>query len=196
MSEQSVFYKSASRPVALTFLALEHLSLRRQQLEETQNTSITLAQVLKEAIALCGFPEPSDPDLVYLISRINSTAEERKEHGDKVKLQANKHFAGALSEWLVSLTPDKAVIWLSNYDIDLARQLYYTTDVEEVSALISIKMEETFQLAKVRYEASLFGFGGGYGKSHGPNTTVHNLRANASPEEEADALQSLKALGF
>jgi hypothetical protein len=194
--EQSIFYKSASRPVALTFLMLEHLSIRREQLEATQDASITLSQVLNEAVALCGFPEPSDSDLAYLLGRISVTVEERKEQGGKIKLQANKHFAGALAEWLISLTPDKAVMWLSDYDIDLARQMYYTVDVEEVSALIGIKMEETFQLAKVRYEASLFGFGGGYGKSHGPNTTVHNLRADASPEEEANALSSLKSLGF
>lgn len=192
---KSVFLEAAERPIPLSFLMLEYLNVRRHELEKEESER-TLGEVVEEACRVCGFEDITKEKILYLVTRMSRSSEERKKGGGaKALLRANRDFGGALAEWISGLEPAEVCLWLSSGDLLQANYLYSSADVEEVAALVDVMIQYAFQQAKVRYEAALFGFGGGYKRTPKEGTKVYNLE-DPSPEEEDAALEALRQMGF
>ena len=85
-------------------------------------------------------------------------------------------------EWYSGLNPDELCLMASGYDFGKARQMYCVWDKDVTDRVLKNFAERVWQEAYLRYEATLFGFGGGYGKGGGGGketvTDISEMDAN------------------
>lgn len=109
---------------------------------------------------------------------------------------SDRGFGEYFQEWTAKLEMPQLCLLLANFDADRARQLYLLEDYEVVETMASCWRGLEYERGRLVYEASLFGFGGKYGKDKGARrdegeVTVHDL-SQLSP----DAVRSkIAALG-
>ena len=88
-----------------------------------------------------------------------------------------KGFGTSFLEWYTKLSPDIMCLIASGFDYEKARHLYTMVDKDIVDEVLKAYSESEWNTAHLRFEACLFGFGGGYdkGKAKGGNGNAKSL---------------------
>lgn len=184
----SIFYQEKfDQPLLITGLFLERLGVKVE--EAGGMTEENAEEILSQCLVDCQIVQksPTEEQLAYVLSRL-------QEKGDKDKSTApessgkGKHFAGFFTSWANSMDFATLCLYIADYNHSKARELYENLDQRSVVALAHERLRFDFEKARVSFEACLFGFGGGYGKT--PNEgdididlTTGGERANKAFEE-------------
>lgn len=185
----SIFKDNKERPLTLSlyfFEVLEELFQELSVIEEIDD--VVLTATIVSALTLSGTKKgPTSEDIAYVVERMhdyNSQKEKKEkeleEAETKTKKGSNKAFAEHAIEWIGHLPADKMCIWLADYDYELAEKFYCKYDRDTVTTMIDQKVENEWERMRVQFEASLFGFGGGYGESNDPNAEIIDLTEGGS----------------
>lgn len=175
----SIFLNSVKRPVNLSMMFFELLENKI----EDGNTPDDLITVISSSLTESGACEKvTDAHLAYVANRleeIKKKAEEEENNKDSKKLpeSGTKQFAQEAMKWLSSLEPQQLCLFIATYNYSKAKCLYCEVDRDDVLYMGKQKVEYEFEQMRSNLEASLFGFGGGYGEDKGSNenTTVIDL---------------------
>ena len=151
-------------------------------LESFSDKDTTVGAVISSCLIKSGLTEsPTSDQIEYSAMRMEmmKDEEQKKEDEDKKPLSktGKKAFAQDALEWLSSLVPENLCLYIANYNLDEASRLYCEVDREDVMHMGSQKVEQEWEMMRVKMEASLFGFGGGYegSGSSDKDTTVVDL---------------------
>lgn len=93
------------------------------------------------------------------------------------------------SDWLNNLDTTGVCLYLSDYDIEKARHLYWHTDLQVVQEAVKQKGQQDSLLALVQMEACLYGSGGKYSDDDGGGGNHYDLSSG-------EGLAALKSMGF
>lgn len=190
----SQFYKDKfERRIPVTGLFMERVGV----LIKDQGGALDqgqMAEVMVQALVETGLvAEPTEDDLEYLALEINKRYKDKEgeEEKDRPPTGKGKHFAGYFSEWASEMAYDRLCFYAAGFDYAKAREYFETYDQLAIVALADEKLRLEFELARVTFEASLFGFGGGYKDTPREGESVFDLT-----QEGQAAERTLKDLGF
>jgi len=153
-----------------------------------------LGEAVKEAMSMAGMAF-SQEKLEKAAARLIREKEEEAAKPPVKKPPKQKTTMGsAFTEWINELKPKTICYYLADFNPLLGRQFYYEADMLEVVEAFRLKSEEAVQQSRLRYEGSLYGFGGSYEGDSGPKgpTTEHDASEGVSDQ----TLRSLKSIGF
>lgn len=126
----------------------------------------------------------------FLVKRVTERLQELKADQEKPKHPniETKSLGTAYSKWLTGLDGTALCLYLTNYHIPDALELYWKEDILVVQEAIKTKGQQDSQTILARMEASMYGFGGKYSDDDaGAETFVMG-------SEEAQ--EALKSIGF
>lgn len=103
-----------------------------------------------------------------------------------------KGFGAKYMSWLETLKSDQLCLWLADYDVGHANDLYCDTEIDLVKAMIELKTAHTWQDLRARFEACLMGFGGEL-KDQGVN--LHEVDMTDGQAVNS-MVEMMKKLGF
>lgn len=189
----SEFYKDRfSRRIPLTGLFMERLgALVSEHGDVTEE--VTMVAIVGQAMIDAKLVEEiTDEALTEVVTQLNEHRDEKKGDEEGAKPQGQgKHFAGYFSEWASGLSYDKLCFYAAGYDYAKAREYFENHDQRSILALADEKLRLEFELARVSFEAALFGFGGSYKDTPREGDSVFDLSDDSQIAENA-----LKNLGF
>lgn len=190
----SEFYRDYfDRKIPLTGLFIEHLGNKMKKAPEDIDP-VMLLEILEECLIETGLlKEPTEEQLVSVLKDLQSCYEEGKKDTEGTTWSNNKgkNFAGYLQEWATSLSYDKLCLYVAGFDYVKAREYFETRDQRSIVAIADEKLRLEFELARVSFEASLFGFGGGYKATPKEGDADFDLTS-----DDEVAVEALKSFGF
>lgn len=191
----SMFYLDRfKREMPLTGLFIECVG-HRSQGEESDAARVV--KILGDALVESGLVEkdPTDDQIVYIANRMKEMREggEEKDKDSPLTPSSGKYFAGYFTEWAAELDYVTLCLYVSDYDYDTARRHYEETDYQSIIAIAHEKLKLDFEKARVSFEASLFGFGGGYKDTPKEGDNVVDL---VNGGEEANRTMEAMMKGF
>lgn len=189
----SEFYlERFERKIPLTGMFLERMGKLISAAGEVDDEG--MVEIIAQAMVDAGLvEEPTDEAVAGIIVDLNAIygdKKDKKEEEDK-PTGKGKHFAGYFAEWASSLSFDKLCFYAAGFDYAKAREYFVTLDQRSVVAIADEKLRLEFELARVSFEAALFGFGGGYKNTPREGESVFDLSSGGQ-----DAEKALKNLGF
>ncbi|WP_422451837.1 hypothetical protein [Endozoicomonas sp. ALC066] len=118
-------------------------------------------------------------------------AEEKKESEERqeVTKSTKQGFGTSFLEWYSKLSPDLMCLMATGFDFEKARHLYCEVDKEVANEVLKAFSEHSWNEAHLRFEACLFGFGGGYGK--GGSSTKGEENVVDATDMDADDLNAM-----
>lgn len=187
-------------------LPISHLFLTIYAENARDNPEASAVESVRLAYAETFCEDLTDEQVLMVCKRLET-------HGERLKVEAEKRGAGPeerkavkaergfgdyFREWLSGLDMTEMLLWLTDYNTAEAKRLYRFEDYELVEKMVATKKLHQAEAARLQYEASLFGFGGKYGRSSGPGgrrdegeVRVHDLSGVTAQQ----ALDRLAALG-
>lgn len=191
----TVFYQDKyEQPLPITGMLLEILGIKLKQFEEAP-TGDDVHQVLRQCLEESGLAkDPTDEQVVYVAEELQQRHEKTQEKGEEASgaKGKGKYFAGYFADWASDMPYDKLCFYVAGYDYAKAKDYYETHDQQTIVALADEKLRLEFELARVSFEASLFGFGGGYKDTPKEGDAVFDLSIDGDESGE----RALKNLGF
>lgn len=138
----------------ITFEFMEYL-----QEALKSNPEATTLEILTYA---CNQTGRSKKDLEAIAVRL---ADEKVEQAAKTSdaKSSEKGFGTSFLEWYTKLSPDIMCLMATGFDYQKAEYLYRHVDKAVVGEILRAFSEHSWNEAYLRFEACLFGFGGGYG---------------------------------
>jgi hypothetical protein len=191
----SQFYQDRfDRPFPVTMLFLECMS--RIAGQEGEGSEGLLRAVLSKALVDARLVEgkPSSDDMLYVMRRLAELRQQNEtKEGDPSggASHEKRGFGSDYLKWLSDMDHQALCFHAAGYNLIEARRLYSEEDYETVVAVSRQKADSDWHDRVGWFEASLFGFGGGYGKGGNANENVFDLR-----KDRASAESALKAAGF
>lgn len=172
----SLFYEARfNRRFPITYLFVERLTGLLDGAEPSENV---VSEAVAEALRTCGLCDrPSAADVAYAIGRLAADPEEANKQTGDGQDPDDKSFASGYLKWVRGLSPEQACMFVAEFNLEQAAKLYTEADKDDVAAMAELKVSREWEVVKVRFEAVLFGFGGGYGKGSekGPEATEAEL---------------------
>lgn len=158
---------------------------------------VNVLVAVEATAAECGMV---DYDALAIAERLLTLAEKAKAKASSAAHQPAKGprrtgsgFGAEFSSWVGELSTEKLCLWLSDYDLGKARALYCDTDIDDLSVMVDIKINATWEMMKVQFEACVLGAGGKLkGKT---DATVHEVDMSNTQSVE-DMIAQMRALGF
>lgn len=133
--------------------------------------------------------DPDQVDLEALAVRLQPKDDE-KPKGPRRK---GNGFGAKFTEWVEGLKSDQLCLWAADYDLEKARKLYCEVDIDDLRTIFDMKIGQTWQDYRTRYEACLLGFGG---KLEGQSdATVHEVDMS-NTESVNSMIEHMKKLGL
>ena len=173
---ESMFYLDRfKREIPLTGLFIECVGHHAQGEEVDAESTV---KILKAAMLESGIvdKDPTDAQIIYIAERMKEMREgDISKDSPMTPSSSGKYFAGYFSEWAAGLDYVTLCLYVADYDYDTARRYYEGTDYQSLIAIAHEKLKLDFEKARVSFEASLFGFGGGYGKTPKEGENVVDL---------------------
>jgi len=126
-------------------------------------------------------------------------AEALPKPGDKPKGGSGKSEKGLGSDymkWLGKLPSDRLCYILAKFDPARAAELYLGTDYRVVQDMGEVYLEMQWNKIQSSFEASMYGFGGGYEGSKGGGDREVITYDLTTPAGKKEAMASLRASGF
>jgi hypothetical protein len=176
--------------LALSF-GIEKAIIHSLQTEE-DITEAQLTQAVQNAFNLV-YPDKLTaqhlPKLITSVLDRISSLQADKEKPNK-PTRHSKSLGTRYAEWLSGLNAEQVCLYLSNYDVKQAEQLYWFTDIKAVQDAVTLKSQHDSHLALIAMEATLYGGGGKYqDDDSGEEIRQHDL-------DSASSMAALKQLGF
>lgn len=165
----TLFYKLRTETDApLTYLLIEAIGEVSVELGE----EASVGDVVRTAYA-ASYPDVSlsEPSLTSLVERVilyfSKLQKGTPAKGESGSVPTNgkkdgEWYASSFTKWLSALPPEQICLFIANYDIGYAEQLYCETDMTVVDELAAHRSAEKWESLKLGYEAVLFGMGGSY----------------------------------
>ena len=181
---ESIFSVHLNRrfPLSMYFFELlEQLTSDIRDNADEENGDIVFTAAIDKALKGAGVcNNPKQDDIIYVVTRLDEIrvkAEKEAAGADANAIQKTgpKQFAEDAMKWISELTPDNMCLHIAGYNFDKGMELYCKVDREDVIHLGRQKVEQEWEMMRVKLEASLFGFGGGYGDGPNENETVIDL---------------------
>lgn len=192
----STFYQRRSGPaksLPITYLLLESI-----QASVTADPEVSTLEALSHAATLCFTRKLTQDEISTLAVELQRiSAEEAAKDKPQEKGKEQTTLGSTYMAWLGKLPADKLCYLISGFDPAKAEQLYCEVDHRTVSEMAASYIEQQWQLVQVSYEASMYGFGGGYKNDKsaaswsGENTNTFDLTKGGS-----EAIAALKSVGF
>lgn len=184
----SIFYNMThGRRFPVSLLALETYAIR---VTEVSTEDEHYDMFIKILTSICGVENPQVDDIQYLAERIKSIKDETVE-GKASK--AGHSFGTYYQEYLGKLSSDSTILRMVNYDVNAARRIYCELDRDDAYKLMKEYLEGLLEEGRLRMEAAMYGFGGGY-KDDGKGGSGNVGETFDVSSEEGKA--ALKAMGF
>lgn len=158
----TIFYAATfERRFPVSYLLVERLA---SILGDQEPDSTALATAVSKALKDCQTcSKPTAEDIAYVVERL-AVPVKAQDSGVEEQSLEGKSFGGGFLKWVKELDPEQTCMFVAGYDLERAATLYARADRDDVVALAAVKVNQEWELARVRFEAALFGFGGGYGK--------------------------------
>lgn len=182
-------------------LPVSHYLLKRYAEEVSDNPDQTMGELVAALYQEIYGRELEDAELVEICERLIKNGDEVASTPapppgavTKKPSAGKRMFSDYFNEWAAGLDLGQQCLWIADFDPSRARHLYMYEDFEMVEALAALRLDFERERNRVQFEASLFGFGGGYGKQSKRDegeVKVHDL-TNMSSQ---DALARIAALG-
>ena len=186
-------YLTRSGPV-VSFMFLDRLQANAGGSEET-----SLMDVLSLAYTDCyGKKVKLDQETAEAIADALPKPGDRKGPANAGK-PPEKGLGSDYLKWLGSLQSDRLCYILSGFDAGKARTLYADTDYRIVQDMGESYLEQQWHKIQSSFEASMYGFGGGYkdgaggGGSDEGEVITYDL---TTPEGKKEAMGALRECGF
>lgn len=139
----------------ITFEFMEYL---QDALKE--DPEATTLEILTYA---CDQTGRSKKDMEAIAIRLAEEKEKQEVREPEAK-SSEKGFGTSFLEWYTKLSPDIMCLMATGFDYQKAESLYKEVDKSVVEEILRAFSEHSWNEAYLRFEACLFGFGGGYGK--------------------------------
>lgn len=154
-----------------------------------------VVEILGSALVDSGLVEkdPTESQIIYIAGRMKEMREGDEKTDSPLTPSSGKYFAGYFTEWAAELDYVSLCLYVSDYDYDAARRHYEETDYQSIIAIAHEKLKLDFENARVSFEASLFGFGGGYKNTPKEGDNVVDL---VNGGEEANRTMEAMMKGF
>lgn len=152
-----------------------------EALSETMKScseELTINDAVIDALTKAGLAtNPTDQQILYVIKRLKELeeGEDVKEGSIPSEPESKNSFGQVALEWMAELSSEDLCLYLADYDYVEAKKIYCTMDKEEVIHTSSQKMKYEWEMMRVKFEASLFGSGGGYEAGPKEGETVIDL---------------------
>lgn len=182
----------ALRTLSLSFGVEKHIidvlsksssDILEAQLVATIQEAFTLAYPSSDVVKAL-------PKLVEkVVSRINKLQENQDRSPSRGGFVA-KSFGTEFSKWLGDLDSSQVCLYLANYDVKKAEDLYWFAEIDVVRDAIKLKAEQDNQLALLQLEACLYGAGGQYSDDAGSSD------GHVFDMDSEDSAAALRNLGF
>ncbi len=127
-----------------------------------------------------------------ILSRVLEHIEEIKKQEDPTKSKPifnSKSLGTSYSDWLSSLDPTSLCLYLVDYDVPKALDLYWKEDFKVVQDAAKLRGQHDSQKLLAAMEASMYGFGGKYSEDHGASAENFDMGSE-------EAKEALKSFGF
>ena len=180
------------RKVPLTGLFLEHLGKSVSEAGEitAQEEMVKLVGDCLKQVGL--LKDPTTSETLDVIADIESCYKKPGEENEINKPDSKgKFFAGYFAEWASEMKYDTLCLYVANFEYAKARNYFESQDQRSIIAIADEKLRLEFELARVSFEASLFGFGGSYKGTPKEGDQGFDLSTDGEVAEQA-----LKNLGF
>ena len=117
--------------------------------------------------------------------------------GNKRKPSTTKRgFGQYYTDFIHKLDTSQACLWLSDFDVVRARQMYEREDHEIVDAMLQLRIGVEHERNRLLFEGALFGFGGQYGSSGPRGIDEGEVRVHDYSDMSSDeALKRLQQMG-
>jgi len=192
------YHYSHKEEFPITYLFME---LLERSVEESPGCS--LKEALLPVLKACGHPPPYSEEFLQSVSAaLNEVSKEKKKLSEEVNKQKKPDpkpgLGTQLAEFTKGLTLQESLLYVYEYDFDKASHHYCNTPVQAVDLSISLKYRFLWQTLTQRYEACLFGFGGGYSdsKSNLPPATDANTHEVTDAASFSKMAAAAKSVGF
>lgn len=162
----SFFYEDRfNRILPLTGLFMERLGVKVEEAGGLNETNLmpVITSCIKECELVEG--EVEEKHVLEVISRLKELESESDQDGKKPgsnKTGKGRFFAGYLTDWATKLNYVQLCLYAANFDYQKAREYFEKRDQQSIIALAHDKLRLDFEMARVSFEAALFGFGGKY----------------------------------
>lgn len=185
----SIFKDRMDRRLTLSLYFFEVLDEAQQIVNDSSGEGAELDNELGLATAIMASlietdvcEEPTTEDVEYVADRLVKYYDEAKKASEEKSKEGGlagtgkKTFAGEAMKFLGNLKPDEQCLYLADFDIEKAHHLYTQVDRDDIKVISEQKVGFQWEMMRVQFEASLFGFGGGYGDGESdPNAEVIDL---------------------
>lgn len=187
---RSVFYNQVcGRRFPVSLLALEYYAVETQKCESDDELFDVFMRVV---VDFCGVTSPTDDDLNYFVSRLESIRSEVSPEPQTPKTKPRKSFGTSYDQYLQKLTLDSTILRMVNYDVDAAKRIYCEMDRDDAMKLVGDYVTGLMEEGLLQLEASMYGFGGRYKDDKGGKSNPVKTHDLTTDEGKA----ALKRLGF
>ncbi|RLA45994.1 MAG: hypothetical protein DRR06_06005 [Gammaproteobacteria bacterium] len=185
--DRSLFYNHTfGRRFPIPLMALEAYALDSEAAQTDEDLFNVLVTTLSRH---CKVSKPSEQDITYFLERLQGIKEEISNSPDG-GVAKGKTFGSAYMDYVSGLPMDSALLKMVNYDISAADRLYCTIDRDDVVQLVKEYIQGKAEENLVRFEASMYGFGGSYSEDKPEN------KDKGVDISTPDGMAALKSLGF
>lgn len=120
------------------------------------------------------------------IDELNTQEQESKTSGRK----SGKTFGSSYAEWLSELDATQSCLYLADYDITKALQLYWNEDYKIVQEAIKLKSNHESQKTLAQLESCMYGFGGKYSDDSGAGNDPNTVNIDDANPDDIQAFMS------
>ena len=177
LSEKLGEFKVSDRLPFAFFDSLYYLAER--------NREASMQEVLLEACRLVEISLSAEE--VVELTEFLSSNKDKKGEGSRQQ----KTFSSAVTSWLLGLKGEQICLFVADFDVAKAKDLYFNTPRRLVEESFALKSEFLLERFRVEYEACLYGFGGSYKEDAGGPSEQIDLTADNDA-----GIQMLKSMGF
>ena len=165
--------KRAGQPVPFTGFLLDLLKEEFGSEEGVPDNPHAQAIAIKGAIKASGLlAHPRLKHCDYVLTRMQALVAMAKEGGDEKDEKEEPSLGTAYLKWIRKLDFQQMCLFLGKYNLSEARRLYTEVDMEDVSRMYADRVAYDFEVARLQFEASMFGFGGSYGGDKAKSSPV------------------------
>lgn len=168
----------------ITLLLVETLVVLGEHNPDSQYGDL-IATAIKKAGVVDKKHKVTKEDVEYVVKRLEGM-KKTEEPSEGESKQPERGLGTDFLGWLSDLDSEGLCLFIAGFDSFRAREIYRTWDREEVTKASQLLLHCEWQKLKASFEATMYGFGGGYKKEQPPgqevwqedeNTTVFDLTA-------------------
>jgi len=190
----SIFYRRrlGGRP-KVTYLLLEAIAALQDLEDDLTVYELVAAGMLAAGLVTEGELEKAEDKVEQTAKRLaemkQRTAERTDEEAEPEGQPASDNaFGASYKKWAAKQGSQELCLLVADYDLQKAEALYCDTDIEDVDAIVTAKLQSQWERDYLRYEGPMFAFGGKYQKTEGAPGGGDGETVDATTEEGLAAL--------